>query len=171
MVQGDAFIRTLPPQAFLTDEYKNGNPIDVYMKLNEVEVLKDLHLKYWTCVRYTADGTPIGAYEGDGGVGNAGEGVGGARSSIGGEGVGGASGLSPPLFHPIGTDGTVTLSHPPSGEGGSGSYRLARALLEEEERMTQLALIAGDDVDFAPPTILACVEPMTAHAMELIDSF
>jgi hypothetical protein len=37
--------------------------------------------------------------------------------------------------------------------------------------MTQLALIAGVDVDFAPPTILACVEPMTAEAMELIDSF
>ena len=162
-------MRTLPPQAFLTDEYSNGDPVDVHMELSEVEALKDLHLKYWTCVRYTADGTPIGAYEDDGGVGGAGEGVGGAGA--GGGGVGGASGLSPPLFHPIGTDGTVTLSHPPSGKGGSGSYRLARALLEEEERMTQLALIAGDDVDFAPPTILACVEPMTAQAMELIDSF
>jgi hypothetical protein len=121
MAQGDAVIRTLPPQAFLTDEYRNGNPIDVYMELSEVEALKDLHLKYWTGVRYTADGTPIGAYEGVGGVEGAGEGDGGAGSSTGGGGVGGASGLSPPLFQPIGTDGTVTLSHPPSGEGGSGS--------------------------------------------------
>ena len=29
MVQGGAVIRTLPPQAFLTYEYINGNPIDV----------------------------------------------------------------------------------------------------------------------------------------------
>ena len=159
MVQGDAVIRTLPPQAFLTDEYRNRNPIDVYMELSEVEALKDLHLKYWTCVRYTADGTPIGAYEGVGGVGGAGEGAGGARSSTGGGGVGGASGLSPPLFLPIGTDGIVTLSHPPSGEGGSGSYRLTRALLEEEERMTQLALIAGDVVDFAPLPFLRMLSP------------
>ncbi|KAG0577848.1 hypothetical protein KC19_5G186400, partial [Ceratodon purpureus] len=162
---------TLPPHAFLTDKYSNGNPIDVYLALFEVQALKSLHLLYWTGVRYAADGTPLGTYEGDGGAGGGGDDDGGSGSGTGG-GVGGASGhLCPPFCRPVGRDGIVTLTDPPSGEGGSGSYRLARTLEEEEERITQLALIAGDVGDLAPPTILACVEPMTAEAMGLIDSF
>ena len=84
-----------------------------------MQALKSLHLLYWTGVRYAADGTPLGTYEGDGGAGGGGDDDGGSGSGTGG-GVGGASGhLCPPFCRPIGRDGTVTLTDPPSGEGGT----------------------------------------------------
>lgn len=169
IMQGDAILPILP-QAFLMEKYADGTNIDVFLNPSEVEGLKVLHGKYWEGLRYNSDGSLIvEGGEGLGGnLGSGGSGGGGGAAGGGGvEGVGGSA----PYFRPIGADGTISLPHPPTGEGGSGAERLARALLEEDERMAQLDLLAGDHSKLVAPDVFAFVEPLTVKALELVDSF
>lgn len=134
-LQGDAELQqSIPPQAFITENYTNRTNIDVLLALPEVERLKSLHALYWEGLRYDINGYRLS---------------------------------HAPLLHPLNVDGTISLPDGLPVERGSGAERLA--LIKEDERMTQLALIDGDHTDLPVPSVYAFLQPLTVNVLDILD--
>ena len=164
-LQGDVILPCVPPQVFWTEKFPDGKSIDVFLSPSKIESLKSLHAKYWGGLRYNRDGSPIGGGGDESyGGGASGEGCGGASKQ------GGDGGSRNAMLRPLRSDGTITLPHFSTAEGGSGAQRLARALLEEDKRVGQHDLLEGDHSDFPAPGVLAFVQPLTMYALDLVDA-